>query len=445
MSMASTQGQQAPPVDGRVDTTGLGRLLAWVERRHLRLVVALALAAALAAGVVAASGGDRVSFADEEDYLAIATNLANSGAYSLDGVEPTAFRPPGLAMLLSVVARIDPGLVTLRVANALLFGVVVLLAGLLARRIAGPIAAVAAAGLTAASPVGIFTAAKLYPQTLASVLLLASVLALVASVDADGRSRWTRAGLGGLALGCLALTVPNHGVTLVVGVAWLAWRLRRAAVVPALVVLVAAAIPIGAWTVRNAVQMDGFVPFSTNGGINLLLGNTDGAGADTGTLVDIGEQIGEANDRGLDEVDKDRYLQEQALEWIAEDPPRAAHLYAAKVLNTFNVRQEMATADQQPSAATTLLLALSYLPLLAAFLARQVLARWLPLRRGEGLLILVFWANVAATAIAFTRIRFRVPLDPVMAVVVATAAATLLQRRRTATLGGTAAPEEVAG
>ena len=71
-----------------------------------------------------------------------------------------------------------------------------------------------------------------------------------------------------------------------------------------------------------------------------------------------------------------RYLQQQALDWIAEDPPRAAHLYAAKVLNTFNVRQEMATADQQPSTATTVLLALSYLPLLAAFLARQVLARW---------------------------------------------------------------------
>ncbi len=57
------------------------------------------------------------------------------------------------------------------------------------------------------------------------------------------------------------------------------------------------------------------------------------------------------------------------------------------------------------------MLALFFVPLFAVFLWR--LARW---RRtapfaGEGLLVVVYFAMALVTAVFFTRIRFRLPLD----------------------------------
>lgn len=393
------------------------------------LIGVVSVFAALAAAALAGRGGDGVSFYDEGDYFALAVNLADFGGYSLDGETATAFRPPGLPVALSLVARLSPELTTLRIANALLFGVVVFLAARLARRLSGDLAGVLAAVGVAVAPVGVYTATKLYPQTLASVLILGTLAALVALERADTpRRRLMWAAASGLALAGLTLTVPNHGVTLVVGVLWLIWRLRRDAVLPLLVLVVAFALPVGAWTARNASAMDAFVPVSTNGGINLLLGNIDGAGAGTGTNVDIDEHIGAANRLGLDEVDTDKYLRDVALDWIEANPVDAGQLFLAKFANNFTIEQELATADEQPSRAETLLIGVTYLPVLLLFLIRPLLHRRVPVRRGEGLLIAVFWANVLATAVAFTRIRFRVPLDPIMVIIAATLVAGLLRQ-----------------
>lgn len=365
-----------------------------------------------------------VSFPDERDYLSLARNLADSGAFSLDGDRPTAFRPPGFPAFLSVTAWFDDSLRALRVANALLLGGVVLVTGLTARRLSTGAAGVLAAAVVALTPVTVFTASKLYPQTLATLLLVASV-AVVLAVErvASSPSQWRRsvllAGSSGLLLAALTLTVPNHGVVLVVAVGWLGWRLRRAAVMPVLVLLVAFAIPIAAWGARNQNAFGEFVPISTNSGVNLLLGNNDGAGGGTGTNVDVRAEIVAANRSSDDEVGRDRYLRDRAVDWIVADPVRWARLYLAKVVNAFAVREDLATDAQERSTAQTILVAVTYLPVLALFLVRPFLVRMVPFRRGEGLLIGVFWANVLATAVAFTRIRFRVPLDPLMVVVVA--------------------------
>ncbi|HEY3744676.1 MAG TPA: hypothetical protein VGL17_00410, partial [Gemmatimonadaceae bacterium] len=42
-----------------------------------------------------------VAFPDEADYWKLATNLANSGTLSFDGVTPSAYRPPLLAWVLA--------------------------------------------------------------------------------------------------------------------------------------------------------------------------------------------------------------------------------------------------------------------------------------------------------------------------------------------------------
>ena len=167
---------------------------------------------------------------------------------------------------------------------------------------------------------------------------------------------------------------------------------------------------------------------SSNGGVNLLLGNTDGTGAGTGTNVDILDRVGEADRAGYDEIERDAFFRDEAVEWITEDPVRAARLYVAKVLTTFSIEQDLATEEQQPSHLATVLLGATYLPVLLLFLLRPLFRRAAPLQTGEGFLIAVFWANVLATAVAFTRIRFRVPLDPLMVIVAAGLVAAWLER-----------------
>lgn len=398
----------------------IGRAVSLVERRWVAVVALLGLAASFGAAGVAALSDSSSSFYDEHDYVTLGTNIADGIGYSLDGQSATAFRPPGFPAVLSIVALVQPHLSSLRIANALLAGVVVVLGAALVRTLAGSLEAVIAAVLLTASPIALYTATKVYPQTFAAVLLLTAVIAVLRVERSEqSRARYGWAVLAGVSLSALTLTVPNHGITIVVAAAWLLWRLR-ARVVPVLAVLaVVVALPIGAWALRNYATFDAVVPVSSNGGLNLLLGNTDGAGAGTGTMVDISEHQAEAHRRGYDEVETDDYYRDQAVEWITDDPVRAARLYSAKVLNTFAVEQELATADQQPSTATTVLVAVTYLPVLLLFLVRPALTRIAPWRRGEMLVIGIFWANVFATALAFTRIRFRVPLDPLMVAIVA--------------------------
>ncbi len=411
-----------------VDASPLARVVDLLERHWFRLAVVLGCLATLGAVVVVLRSGSEVSFYDEGDFFALATHLADGDGFTLDGLAPTAYRAPGLPLLLGVVALFDRDLEVLRLFNALLLGPAIVVGAMLARRLAGPLtAAVAAAGLSTA-PVAVYTATKLYPQTLATLLMVLSLTAVVMVERSSGRSRWWWAAGAGLSLGWLTLTVPNHGVTLVVAGIWLAWRLRREALAALAIVAVLAALPLGAWTVRNYAAFDSFVSISSNGGVNLLLGNTDGTGAGTGTNVDILDLVGEADRAGLDEIERDEFFRDAAIDWITEDPVRAGRLYAAKLLNTFSVEQELATEDQQPSRMATVLLAVTYLPVLALFLVRPLLRRRVPLHTGEGLLIAVFWTNVLATAVAFTRIRFRVPIDPLMVIVAAVLVASWLER-----------------
>ncbi|MGB6059095.1 MAG: hypothetical protein WBF71_12630 [Microthrixaceae bacterium] len=417
----SEVGRESPqsPADQPAKLQDAGRwVLATLEIRWLQVVVGLSVLTSLAAAGVAARAGSTVSFADEQDYLSLGTNLAGGLGFTMDGVHPTAFRPPGFPMFLSLVATVKPELTALRVGNALLAGVVVFLGSLLAKRILNGAGAAVAAVALVASPVAFYTATKLYPQTLAACLLLGGLLAVFALEQATGtRFRVGWSVVAGLCLSGLTLTVPNHGVTLVVAVIWLAARMKRSAMVVVGVLLVAFLVPIGAWTVRNYSVFDRVVPVSTNGGINLLLGNSEHAGSNTGVNVDISRYIDEAHRRDLDEVEVDKFFQEQAIDWIRENPTDAAGLYVGKFLNTFSVQQEFATRERAPSKTQTLVIAVTYLPLLALFLLRHGAVGRVPLRRGEPLLIGAFWTNALVGALAFTRIRFRVPVDPLMTVI----------------------------
>jgi hypothetical protein len=136
----------------------------------------------------------------------------------------------------------------------------------------------------------------------------------------------------------------------------------------------------------------------------------------------------------------DHFYQQSAIAWIKEHKWQALVLYLGKVLNNFSVQNELATSGRN-STAQTLLLAVTYLPLLLLFAVRLALALRPPQRLGrlEALLVALVLANALLLAVYYTRIRFRVPLDALMIAVDAALLATLARR-----WSGTGSPEPAA-
>jgi len=402
----------------------LARLRDWLDiaRRHPHGTVAAFAALAFLVGcAVAVRSGTTLGYSDEQDYVTLARHLADGLGFTANGRTPTAFRPPAWPSTLAVVDFLGGGIVASRFVGVAFFSTTVVMLYALVKRIAGSDAGLLAAALLTCYPLSLYTATTLYTESqsmlLVTVGLLTVVIADAAAEPAEGVG-WAAA--SGACFGLLGLTAPAYLIVVAIVVVWLLWRrcsFRRIAILAAPLVVVLS-IPLVAWGVRNEVAIGSFVPVSTNGGLNLLLGNNPNATPTTGVNADISEYITTVRRRDLGEVEADRYFREQAVEWIRDDPGSAAVLYAGKLANFFNFRSNVVSESQQ-SGLTDALGALTYYPLLLLFVVRLAMFRSLPLVRGEGLLVASYLGYAVTAAIFFTRIRFRVPVDQLMIAVVA--------------------------
>jgi hypothetical protein len=114
--------------------------------------------------------------------------------------------------------------------------------------------------------------------------------------------------------------------------------------------------------------------------------------------------------RHMSEADFDAAFKQCALDWITAHPGAAARLYVGKLVNYFNYRNEIATASAGGGWRDWLVF-FTYYPLLALVVVRAACARRVPLARPEILILLLYFLNAAASAVFFTRLRFRIPFD----------------------------------
>jgi hypothetical protein len=358
----------------------------------------------LVIGAIYSSALDRTQrFLDERDYLRISYYLYHDGIYSKDGETLTAYRAPGYPVVLGAVQYWGRS-VAIRMTNFALLAATILAGSRFLARRGLPRAASLSALLTAVYPPFIYTAGTIYPQTLGG-LLLAWFFLLLPLERRLSPGRGAALGLVGVAV---TLTIPTFLPAVGLGFLWILWHARERALgglVLAGLVLVAG---IGAWGLRNQRALGEFVPLTTNSGRNLLLGNSPGTTATSGVNVDLDEYDALADP--LDEIGRDNLYREAALEWIRENPLAWLKLYVLKVLNHFNVWNTYAT-DDEIGFTESVVLALFFVPIFAVFLWRIVSLRRVPLFPAEGLLVLVYFAMALVSAIFFTRIRFRLPLD----------------------------------
>lgn len=199
------------------------------------------------------------------------------------------FRPPGYPYFLAFMYRLTGGSASpARLAQFALGVLNVFLAFLFTRRRFGEIAGWVAAALAGTYWVFIYYEGELLEPTLLITLTWLLLLALDRWQECGG-VQWLFG--AGLALGLSALARPNALVWLPVAAAWAGWRLagkdawtKQAARATGLLFTGAflAILPV---TARNYLVARDVVLISSNGGINLLLGQDPEAVADHASSV----------------------------------------------------------------------------------------------------------------------------------------------------------------
>ena len=293
------------------------------------LWLVLALALALRAGFGLTREGLTAS-TDEANWDAQAKIYLHHGLLHPDS---GTYRPPLYPLMLAAIYEVcgqSPLAVRLwqaflgTVTCALLFGI--------GRHLGGERCGLIAAALGALYPLMVFFCSALMAETLLVLLTTAVVLLALRMESLPTRRNAALTGfVFGLALLCKPVVLPWLPLLL-----WGWWRrcppgeVRRAARVA--LVLGVCALTLAPWTARNAAVTGYFVPFSSNLGMNLMIGNEPQA---TGVYRRGTDYLGMAQELvgGIEPaVARDRALAGTMVEQIAQSPLRFARLALGKLI-----------------------------------------------------------------------------------------------------------------
>jgi 4-amino-4-deoxy-L-arabinose transferase-like glycosyltransferase len=336
----------------------------------------------------------------------------------------TAEHPPFYSVVLAV-----PALVGLdspdaqRLAGAVFGAVTVLALGLLGRRLAGERGGLIAAGIAAVYPTLIAADGALMSESLYGALAALTLLAAYRLVDAPGVGR-------ALALGAVAgLAALTRGEALALLPLVLIPVLRRpAGVRAALIALVAFAVVLTPWTVRNWITFDRPVLVATNSGTAI-------AGANCADTFSAGDRLGGwyppcINEHpGLNEAEHHAEALREGLRYAGDHAGRLPVVLAARFGRVWSVYKPFAIPEGRSVRVQKAGVVMFFVLVPLAVFGFLVLRR-----RGEVTwILLVPFIIVAVTALAtYGNLRFREPAELCTVVLAAVAVDELLRRRRPA-------------
>lgn len=417
------------------------------------ILVALLLVGAVLRGAYAFERASAPDFqhpaVDAGFHDAWARSLAGIGdpAPQLAALEGRPYlRPPGYPYFLAGIYAATGGSRLAAVAVQLLLGLVSgWLTFRIGRRWFGDPEGLVAAGLVLVSWPLIYFEGELHAPALSIVLLLGAL---------DLLGHWWSSGsraavfAAGLLLGCAALVRPNVLALVVVAAAWMLASAPRGApgaarrsIAAALVLLLGTALAIAPVTLRNARVSGDAVLVSSNGGVNLYIGNHDRAtGLVAAHLPGLGrfetcydyprivDRLGQRVGRELTDSEASAWFAREALAHMRAEPARtlALTLHKARLFwgpseighnKELLLEREHSTVLRHLPGPFPLTAALAFMGLCALWFERRTspleLART---RRGAWLLGLCVAALFFSVLPFFAAARYRVPLIPVLAV-----------------------------
>ena len=394
--------------------------------RWAAAVLLVALGLRLGWGLTRAT--DLSDLPDQAEYLALGRSLLGEGRLAFEDPRfadtVRAFRMPGYPVL---VAACGGSVTVVRAVQSLVDTSAVLAVMLLAHRLTlGRLGVVVAGGFVALSPLNVYFAALLLTETLFTAMLAWSMLLL--ATPAGKRGWWA-----GLALIAVSVLVRPSGILLPAvlagGSVFLHRRHpftadRRLIAGPVTVGLLAVAVCLLPWTLRNWIVVGSPVPTTTNTGLTLYDGlnpEADGS-SDQSVLLHLPQL------RRMDEVQRSNYLRGRAVDFAAEHPGRVVELAVAKVRRTWSPVPLSAQFGSTRNAVIAAAHALPLFGLAVAGVLASVVSRE-PRRRVVAFLLLPAVYFTLVHALTVGSLRYRVPAEAPLAVV---AAAGVVAIRRAA-------------
>lgn len=389
------------------------------------LVTLVALALRLA---VAIEAPPVIAFFDGQEYEAEALSLLHGHGYG-----GFVLRPPGYPTVMAAVWSVTGHhLLALRIVEALIGALAVGFLTRVGMRRFGATAGAIAGAIAAFHPVLVLLPSTQYCENTLFTLMIGVYACVFAGLDARGRGVgwWVAAGaLMGIA--CLwrpnvVLIVPG----LLLASAVLLARHGRPALAPAALFVLTMVLTLTPWTLRNHHAFGRWYFVAIGGGRALWLGNNSQLGPGHYRNYEPTGEFAARLAQAPTVFDQDDLLRAEGWREIRRDPARAASLYGLRLGVLMALWPETQTRTRwMIDAARWAQGVLSVFVYVGVLLALGRLGRvppMIPLLVGTvGFLL--------GTALFFTTMRYRVPVEPVFLWMSGIGWASLRERRGSVT------------
>jgi 4-amino-4-deoxy-L-arabinose transferase-like glycosyltransferase len=383
------------------------------------------------------------AFNDTLFYDILGAQIADGHGFSHFDGTPSAQWPPVYPVLLGGLFGLlgnhqTAGLIF----NAFIGAATIPLLYFVAYRTFGRREAVLCGIALALMPVHIYFADVLLSETL-FVFLLVGLFALLIALP----RRRVSALVVGLAVGVCALTRGEGMLLLLIPLAmWWPEVPRRELLVRMAIAAVGVALLVVPWTIRNAIQMNAFIPVSTNGGQTLWSGHNPRAdGGPTYPPPSLLAKVKAKKDPAK-EVEQQKLLQREARKWALAHPldelgliPKKLLAFVAQDSQVFGfwVNQDSRGKLHPPipshqTGRLSIPADVAWFSLLTSFFfSLAVFGRsvW----RHRVLRGILAWMGLSIVLYGFVlygNFRYHVPLEPLMMLFVAPLVVRIWQRRR---------------
>ncbi|MBD2021873.1 glycosyltransferase family 39 protein [Leptolyngbya sp. FACHB-36] len=268
-----------------------------------------------------------IPVSDSNAYDTFAQNLAQCGNYGWDCTTPSAYWPVGTSFVYSLLYRaFGHHYLPIVLLNLLLAIATIWLAMHLAETWFGRRSA-AMTGILLACWVSQIQFTTVLASEQPFMLLTVAALALWLN---QHMNLWVKAAIVGVILAGASYVRPTALMipALLLFLHYVRTREIVRSLGAALVMIAVIGLLIAPWAIRNTQAFGQFVTISTNGGANLWMGNNP---TSTGGYMDLPPAV-----EKLNEAQRDKYLKEQAVSHIKQQPLLFATRSIKRVVETYS-------------------------------------------------------------------------------------------------------------